>query len=133
MDPIPVAALAYAGPDALPSLRPPWRTAALRLVQACWALPLAAGLFIFIAAWASGRDRSELWAVAGLWDIAVGTALAAVGGIAIQTFVAGRWQAAAGDRWRQVFRPALSAGLMLASNFVAAYGLIVAAATLRLV
>jgi hypothetical protein len=104
MDPIPVAALAYAGPDALPSLRPPWRTAALRLVQACWALPLAAGLFIFIAAWASGRDRSELWAVAGLWDIAVGTALAAVGGIAILTFVAGRWQAAAGDRWRQVFR-----------------------------
>lgn len=105
----------------LPALLPAWWTTPLRVVIVCWAVPLAIGLVVFAGSLCTGW---EAWETVGLLDIAIGTGMAGVGGVAILVFAADRWQAAVGGRWDRIFVPALSAGLLLASNFVVAVFLI---------
>ncbi len=110
------AGLAMQQPVPLP---PAWRTTPLRVVLVCWAVPLATGLIVFAGAMVSGQQHFEgPWVRLGLLDLAIGTGLAGMGGIAILAFVAGRWQAAAGgSRWKLLFGPAVGAAVLLASNF----------------
>ncbi len=129
--------LAYAGPAVRPPLRPARRTAACRVVLACWLLPLAAGVVIFIASevvramappgplfpWHGGPPAVSpafiKLAAAGVLTLFAGGGLAAVGSIAIGVFTLQRWRAAT-DRRRQVFGPAAVMAGLLASNFVVA-------------
>ncbi len=120
-----IAKLGYADASLRPALPPPWRTATLRVVLACWAVPLVVGLALFGTALVLGREMPTSVGDAGEMNIYAGTALAGVGGAAVVVFAAGRWCRAAGDRWRLVVRPALAGSALLASNFVVAALLIV--------
>lgn len=125
-EPTSTSPLPYAGTDTLPILTPAWRTVAMRIVLVCWAIPLAAGLFIFSAAVAR-RDDPDVWITAGLWDIGIGVVLSIAGGIALLAFMAQRWAPAKGIRLKLLVVPAVVGAALLASNYLIAFGMIYAA------
>lgn len=135
----PPVTLAYRTPAVAPPLPPAWRTACGYVVLACWAVPLVAGVGVWVASevvryrhgppfphsdhpFAINNAFTSVIDV-GLTVIFAGTILTGVGGAAIVTSVMTRWRPAV-SRSRQVAGPALVGIGLLASNFAVAVGLI---------
>ena len=105
----------------------------MRVALICWAAPLLVGLTTFgVDAFARyltdrqshGSPPCTPCVMVGLWDILIGTGLAAVGGVAVLVFASEQWGPATGQRWRRVVGPALLVIGLLLSNFGVAAALV---------
>jgi Na+/serine symporter len=88
----------------------------LRLALACWLVPLLLGITIFVV-WLF--RRSESLELAGLFTIALGTVLAAIGALLVLVFVFFNVQKA-GRPKQATLLPAVLLLVLIALNFAAA-------------